>query len=202
MGKLKQYILDTNLFRHATNPNSGDELNRSARLFWKVALQEFKNGKAVLLVPDEVRRELEVQLYTLSKKEKRKIEDLLSLCEEVVPTRVSIEIEHILRIITSYVRAYYKDEVGRDKMEIGKVSDMRILYTAYVTDGILVTANERDFLLYPLLFEQHEERLYEVKGRAYVSIPEDGYETIHEDPIFKGMLQDFFVLDQESEQES
>jgi hypothetical protein len=95
MGKLKQYIIDTNLFRYAVSPNSGDELNKSARLFWRVALSEFKNGEATLLVPDEVQRELEVQLYTLGEKEKRKIEDFLSLCEVVVPTRLSIEIEQI-----------------------------------------------------------------------------------------------------------
>ena len=175
------------------------DINRAARIFWKTAIEEFKNGDAVLLVPDEVRRELEVQFYTLSDKEKRKIRELLSMCEEIVPSRVSVEIEHVLRIMSNYVRAHYKKEIGRNRMEYGGVSDMRILYTAYVSDAILVTANTRDFLLYPLLFAQHEERLYDVSERAFISIPEDGYKTIHADPQLKRLLQDFFELDQEAE---
>lgn len=199
---MKQYILDTNIFRHAVNPNSGDDLNKAARQFWRMALEEFENGEAVLLVPDEVRRELRVQLFTLGEKEKRKIKSMLQHCQVVTPVRVSIEIEHILRSISAYVRANFKEEIGRDKMEYGGVSDARILYTAYVEDAILVTANVKDFLLYPLLFEQNEERLYAIKEKDYVSIQEEGYKIIHEDPTFKEMLQVFFELDQESEQDS
>lgn len=201
MGKLKQYIIDTNLFRYAANPNGGDDLNRAAKLFWRVALHDFKNGKATLLVPDEVRRELLVQSYSLSAKETRKIMDLLLLCEVITPARFTIDIEHTLRSMGAYVRADFKKEIGRNKMEYGGVSDMRILYTAYVEDAILVTANIKDFLLYPLLFDQDEERLYDIKEQAYVSIPEDGYETIHEDPMFKAMMQDFFTLDQKLDED-
>lgn len=197
MRKLKSYTLDTNVFRYAVNPTGGDDLRRVAKLFWKNALLEFKNGQAVLLVPREVIRELEVQSFNLSDKENRKIAGLLELCQEVSPSRLSPEIEHKIRQVTSYVRSNFKENIGRDKMEYGGVSDARILYTAYIEDAILVTANVKDFLLYPLLFPQHEERLYDIKKNNYVTIPEQGYTKIHSDVYFKKLLQDFFELDRE-----
>lgn len=198
MNKVKSYALDTNIFRYAVNPTGSKNLRRAAKHFWKHALLEFENGKAVLLVPKEVIRELEIQSFSLSDKENRKIVDLLELCQEVSPNRLSPEIEHKIRQITSYVRSNFKMDIGNDKMEYGGVSDARILYTAYTEDAILITANVKDFLLYPLLFPQNEERLYDIKNNIYVMIPKNGYTKIHSDEYFKKLLQDFFELDQES----
>lgn len=35
--------------------------------------------------------------------------------------------------------------MGRDKMEYGGMSDAQILYTAYIEDAILITANVKNF---------------------------------------------------------
>ncbi|MEK5039722.1 hypothetical protein [Sporosarcina sp. FSL K6-3457] len=104
---MKSYTLDTNIFRYAVNPTGSDNLRRAAKLFWKNALLEFKNGKAILLVPREVIRELEVQSFNLPEKENRKIAGLLELCQEVSPSRLSPEIEHKNRQVTSYVRSKF-----------------------------------------------------------------------------------------------
>lgn len=168
------------------------------KFFSKKVLSEIENGEAVLLIPQEVVRELKVQSFTLTDKENRKIADLMELCQEVSPNRLSPELEHKIREMSAYVRSNFKSEIGRDKMEYGGVSDARILYTAYDEDSILVTANIKDFLLYPLLFQQDEERLYDMRENVYVKISEEGHKKIHSDPGFKGLLQDFFELDQES----
>ncbi len=195
---MKQYVLDTNIFVYLTNPSSGDDLRRAARYFWGNAREEFENGEATLIVPEEVRRELEVQSYTLTDKRNRKTNAFLELCQEVSPIHLSQEIEHKIRQLTAYVRAKFKEDIGRDKMEYGGVSDSRILYTAYVEDGILVTGNVKDFLLYPLLFPLDEKRLYDIKENEYILIPPEGYEKIHSDSYFQKLLHEFFELDQES----
>ncbi|KON66455.1 hypothetical protein AKG34_26280 [Peribacillus butanolivorans] len=195
MGDVKQYTLDTNIFRYETNP-SADHLQKAARVFWNQIRQEMLDGEAVLLVPKEVVRELHIQSFTLSEKENNKIAGLLKLCTEVVPERLSPEIEHQIREMSAYVRSEFKADIGM-KMEYGGVSDARILYSAYSEDSILVTANVKDFLLYPLLFKNDEERLYDMKENAFVKIPEDVYSTIHADSVFKGLLQDFFELDED-----
>lgn len=193
---MKQYVLDTNIFIYLTNRSSSDDLRRKTRYFWEKAREEFQNGEAVLLVPEEVRRELEVQSYTLTDKRNSKTNGLLELCQEVSPIHLSQEVEHKIRQLTAYVRAKFKEDMGRDKMEYGGVSDSRILYTAYVEDGILVTANVKDFLLYPLLFPLDEKRLYDINENDYIMIPPDGYTKIHSDPHFQELLQEFFELDQ------
>ncbi|WP_339252933.1 DUF4411 domain-containing protein [Sporosarcina sp. FSL W8-0480] len=194
---MKQYTLDTNVFRYKTNPTGDHALRNSAKSFWKGTLREIQSGEAVLLVPEEVVRELKVQSFTLAEKEKRKIADLLGFCQEVSPNRLSIEIEHKIRELSAYVRSNFKSDIGQDKMEYGGISDSRILYTAYDEDSILVTANVKDFLLYPLLFPHNEERLFDMKENKFVRIPEQGYYKIHSDIGFKSMLQSFFEFDNE-----
>ena len=87
---MKQYTLDTNIFRYLTSPDVGGDLIIATKHFWRKAKSEFENGEAVLLVPKEVVRELEVQSYKLSDKENRKIAGLLELCREVSPNKVDI----------------------------------------------------------------------------------------------------------------
>ncbi|MDW0114371.1 DUF4411 family protein [Sporosarcina saromensis] len=194
---MRQYTLDTNVFRHETSKYANPDLRWAAKAFWKHVLHEIGDGDAVLLVPKEVIRELEVQSFTLSDKENSKISLLLEYCQDNLPDRVTIEIEHQIRMMSAYVRSNFKQEISIDKMEYGGVSDARILYAAYDEDSILVTANVKDFLLYPLLFPQNEQRLYDMKENVFVTIPKDGYDKIHADLVFKGLLNDFFQIDQQ-----
>lgn len=200
MGILKQYVLDTNIFIYLTNRSSSDDLRRETRYFWKKAKKEFENGEAVLLVPKEVRRELEIQSYTLTEERNNRTNALLEHCREVSPTNLTQDVEHKIRQLTAYVRANFKEDIGRDKMEYGGVSDSRILYTAYIEDGILVTGNVKDFLLYPLLFPLEEQRIYSINENKFVVIPPDGYTKIHSDPDFQKLLKEFFKLSQQLEE--
>ena len=165
-----------------------------------MAKESFENGEAVLLVPREVVRELKVQSYKLKTRENIKIMGLLNYCQEVSPTVPTDDIEHQIRLISSYVKSNFKDDIGLP-MEYGGVSDSRILYTSYCEDADLVTANFKDFLLYPLLFNQDEERLYDIKTREYVKIPKEAYDKIHSDSQFQELLQEFFELDSISEEQ-
>lgn len=194
---MRQYTLDTNIFRHEASSSVEGDLRWAAKTFWRKTLHEIGSGDAVLLVPKEVMRELEVQSFTLPDRENAKISTLLEYCQEIVPDQFSINLEHQIRKMSAYVRSNFRDDMGMIKMEYGGISDVRILYSAYVEDSILVTTNVKDFLLYPLLFQQQEERLYDMKENAYVTIPEEGYKKIHSDPVFKHFLNDFFTLDQE-----
>ena len=197
-GLVRQYILDTNIFRYLTSSNVDAELNIATKLFWHKTKSEIENGEAVLLVPKEVIRELDVQSYKLKPKENEKIMKLLSLCRVVSPTVSDEDIEHQIRMLSSHVRSNFKHDIGRP-MEYGGVSDSRILYTSYCEDAVLVTANTKDFLLYALLNPQNEECLYDIKGERYVEIPKAAYEKIHADPHFQELLQEFYRLYQESD---
>lgn len=195
--KVKRYVLDTNVFVYLINPSSEGTLRGEARYFWKKVKEEIEVENAVLAVPDEVRRELEIQSYTLTEHVRSKTNSLLGLCQEISSVNMSIEIEHKIRQLTAFVRARYKKEIGRDKMEYGGVSDARILYTAYVEESILVTANIKDFLLFPLLCSPYEERLYDITKNEFVTIQPDSYSKVHSDPDFRELLQEFYALDQE-----
>src|SRR5699024_7345961 len=119
-----------------------------------------------LFLPKEVLRELKVQSFSLPKSENDRIENLVKLCQVTSPI-FSNEIEHNIREITAYIRSEFKSAIGRKNMEYGNISDARILYTAYSEDSILVTANVKDFLIYPLFFPRNEDRLYNIKDNSY-----------------------------------
>lgn len=106
--------------------------------------------------------------------------------------------EHLIRIMQACIRANYKNEIGREKVEYGGVSDARILYTAYSNDSILVTANIKDFLLYPLLYPQNEDILHDLKKNTFVNIPSEGYTKIHGDDKFQRLLKEFYSLDNDN----
>ncbi|OXB93088.1 MULTISPECIES: DUF4411 family protein [Bacillaceae] len=187
----KVYMLDTNVFRYKSNPRAHKSYKKATKRFWRNVLQEFRNGESVLYIPKEVIRELEVQSYTLSEKENQRIAQLLELIEETVPDLATPEIEHQIRKITAYVRSEYKSDINAARdMEYGSVSDARILLAAWQYDCIFVTANIKDFMLYPLLFPQNESRLFDLLSENYVIIDPTVYENIHRDPVFAGMLQD------------
>ena len=195
---MRQYILDTNIFRYLTSSDVDAELNIATKLFWQKAKSEIENSEAVLLVPKEVTRELDVQSYKLKLKENERIMELLSLCRVVSPIVSDEDIEHQIRMLSSYVRSNFKQDLGRP-MEYGGVSDSRILYTSYCEDAVLVTANVKDFLLYALLNPQNEECLYDIKEKRYVSIPKAVYEKIHADSHFQELLHEFYRLYQQSD---
>lgn len=196
---MKQYTLDTNVFRHKTN-GKNDNIQPSAKHFWTKVIQEITQNEAVLLVPKEVIRELEVQSFTLSDSKNQKISQLLKLCIEVNPKTLNDEIEHCLRKMAACIRKPELRQTFKQlKVEGLKVSDARILYTAYTEDSILVTANVKDFMLYPLLFEESEERLYCLKNNKFITVPAESYEKIHEDETFKSLFKELTNLEFKSE---
>ncbi len=88
------------------------------------------------------------------------------------------------------------------RMERLEASDARILYTAYDEDSILVTANVKDFMLYPLLFPAGEERLYCMKTNQYIKISATSHKTIHDDSGFQTYLKEFYDQEIKAEGES
>lgn len=188
MGNLKQYTIDTNVIRHETNKTGAPNLMKAAKRFWRTIKEEIEKGEAAILVPAEVVRELKVQSHTLKASENVKIQNLLNHCIEVSPP-VSPEIEHCIREMSAYLRANYKNDIVFPKMEYGGVSDARILYSAYYEDSVLVTANIRDFLLYPFLFANQEKCLYDLIANNYIQIPEAVYAKVWQDDTFKEMFR-------------
>ncbi|WP_339210571.1 DUF4411 family protein [Aeribacillus sp. FSL K6-8210] len=153
----KVYMLDTNVFRYKSNPRTHKSYKKAAKRFWRDVLQEIRNGESVLYIPKEVIRELEVQSYTLNQKENQRIAQLLELIEETVPDLTTPEMEHQIRKMAAYVRSGYKSDINAARdMEYGSISDAQILLPAWQYDGILVTANIKDFTLHSLLFLQNE----------------------------------------------
>lgn len=194
MRELKQYTIDTNVIRYDTDKTANRLLNKAAKSFWTDARNEIENGNAVILVPAEVVRELVVQSHNLPPKENNKINLILKSCIEISPP-VSMLIEHQIRNMSAYLRKHYREDLKDFPMSYGGVSDARILYSAYYEDSILVTANIKDFLLYPFLFAQHEERLYNLKFNKYIQIPESVYAKVWQDNTFKGMFNELKDLE-------
>ncbi len=187
----KAYLLDTNVFRYKSSPSAHTNHKKAAKRFWKDVLQEVRHEEAVLYIPKEVIRELELQSYTLGEKERQRISELLENITIMIPDWTTPDMEHQVRKMVAYIRSEYQRKINamRD-MEYGSVSDARILLTAWQYDCILVTANIKDFALYPLLFPQHEHRLLNLLSNDYIIISPSIYDTIHHDPIFTGMLQE------------
>lgn len=182
----KQYMLDTNVFRYKTD-NSSQYL-RQAKLFWKMILKELRDGEAEIYTSAEVIRELEVQAYTMFEKQKKKLEVLKNHLT-VVSDDTSIEAEHLIRKMSAYIRSKYKDDlnvIGRG-VEYPAVSDSRILLSAWQNECILVTANIKEFMLYPLLFDDYECKLYDLITGSYIEIAGIVHEMINEDAVFMTM---------------
>lgn len=188
MAALKKYLVDTVAVRYRVNK----DYKKPVRRFWKKALEEVGNGEAVLLIPEEVFRELEIQSFGFSahnnKRELDNIANVLETCNKI-PTIASIEIEHQLRKMAAYVRGNYKEDIDVGKgIEYPGVSDSRILCTAWRNDCVVVTANIRDFMLLPLLDAPGEEILYDVVSGQYITVTEEAHQKIHSDETFKSMF--------------
>lgn len=83
---------DTNVIRYKVNIDAN--IKKHARFFWKKVITEIQNGEAVIYVPDEVKRELEIQSFGFivhgNEKELRNIAELLEFSNEI-PVLNSIE---------------------------------------------------------------------------------------------------------------
>jgi predicted nucleic acid-binding protein len=194
--ELKSYLLDTNGFRYLTNPKENKDIKKAAKAFWKHAIEEIQDGKAILVIPKEVARELEVQSFSLPGGEKQyaRIADLLEEVEETLPDISTPEIEHQIRKISAYIGEEFRESIRTEldvaKVKYGGVSDIRILYTAWQYDCILVTGNVKDFVLYPLLFTPEEDRLFDIISGTYKKYSLPTYTKVTTDPVFEGMMQE------------
>jgi|SaaInlLV_10m_DNA_1039704.scaffolds.fasta_scaffold38458_2 hypothetical protein len=209
MGDLKAYLLDTNAFVYPTNPGKENKENRrAATVFWEQARIEIETGDAVLCIPREVARELEVQSYSLGGgvKQHKRILELLDEIEETYPDITTPEIEHQLRKISAFVGESYREGIkqnyGIDKVKYGGVSDARILYTAWQYDCVLVTANIKDFVIYPLLFSPGEDRLFDILSGTYKYISSPLFTTITTDPLFEKMMEELHSLIEDATKEA
>ena len=114
--------------------------------------------------------------------------------EETLPDISTPEIEHQIRKISAYVgekfREVIKAELDIAKVKYGGVSDIRILYTAWQYDCVLVTGNVKDFILYPLLFSHEEDRLFDIITGTYKKYGLPAYSVITTNSVFEGMMQD------------
>ena len=206
--ELKSYLLDTNGFRYLTNPKEDRDIKKAAKTFWKRALEEIQKGEAILVIPKEVARELEVQSFSLPGGEKQytRIAALLEEIEETLPDISTPEIEHQIRKISAYVSEEYREVIKKEldiaKVKYGSVSDIRILYTAWQYDCVLVTGNVKDFSLYPLLFSPDEDRLFDIISGTYRKYRLPAYAVITTDAVFKGMMQDLKKLIEDSTNEA
>lgn len=189
----KEFTVDTNVLRHESNPGD-QELEKAARLFWKHMKMAVENDDVSIYVPAEVVRELEVQSFNLSPSQNRRIQKLLTLCETIdLESHHLVEIEHLIRKMASYIKAKY--DLKQDfKANYPGTSDARILLTAYLLESVLVTANVKDFTIYPLLFEYNQDSLLNLKTNDYIRIPKDIHKAIHSDKDFLSMLNDFYNL--------
>ena len=195
---MRKYIIDTNVFRDATAPgnDAGVKMRRQQAndFFQKLATDE----KAILLIPDEVKLELMVQMVAkgLRASEKRKIARLINQCT-LSSNVLSSEMEKHLRIMSAYISSHYRHEFEQEiglKAQYLRTSDARILHDAFSEDGVIATRNVKDFLLYLVLNDYDEEVLYNIGDSNFVRISAELHETIHRDTRFSNLFSIFIGL--------
>ena len=54
-------------------------------------------------------------------------------------------------------------------------------------------------MVYPFLFNQSEDRLYDLKQNQFIRIPEEAYNLVWKDPHFQNMFQELSKLEMELE---
>lgn len=202
MGELefKSYLVDTNGFRYLTNTKEDKTIKKAAKSFWKHAMEEIQHEEATIVIPKEVIRELEVQSFSLPGGEKQlaRIADLLEVVKEPLPDISTPEIEHQIRKISAFIGERFREdikyELGINKVSYRSVSDVRILYTAWQYDCVLVTGNVRDFALYPLLFLPKEDRLYDITTGTYKKYGPSIYNKITSNKFFQSMMEELHYL--------
>ncbi|MDN4619119.1 DUF4411 family protein [Paenibacillus sp. PsM32] len=191
------YILDTNLFRYYTHKSNDINVkkNRKAAIdFWNKIIEESTNQEADVLIPLEVKNELLVQKNNFSDVVNQKIDLLLNhfdIDDYVLPPDIELQ----LRVLSSYVVGNYRDVIQPAEMngsEPYKVtylqaSDARILASAYMNDGILVTRNIKDFVIYLFLCPAGAKCLYDFVEKQYITIPQEGMDKVLQDTKFQEM---------------
>lgn len=189
----KRYMLDTNIFRYKIDSSS--HYRNEAKKFWTMILSEMEIGESEIFVPHEVLRELEIQSYLMMDKEKRRLDAVRGFLT-ILPEINNRQAEHMIRKISAYIRSNYKKELDVIKrgVEYPSVSDSRILLNAWQYDCILVTANIKDFMLFPLLFDSDALKLYDPITENYVVLDPIVHETITNDEQFNVMKQELVQL--------
>lgn len=157
-----------------------------AKVFWNKAIAEVSRKNALIIVSAETKQELKVQSHTLKGKENKKYYELLkeTLIES---TEVPLRLEYLLRDFSNYVRGKYAGLLvpeGR-KTNYLQTADCRIFIHAYLNDAILVTANIKDFFLYPLFFNADEDNiLYDISSQQYIKNLHTARKLLESDPKF------------------
>lgn len=195
---MRKYVLDTNVFRDASAPGN-DDATKARR---QQAIDFFKevsaDEKAILLIPEESKLELMVQMVAkdLRPSEKRKISRWINQCS-VSSNVLESEIEQYIRMMSSYIVKRYRQEFEQEtglKAQYLRTSDARILYDAFSEDGVIVTRNVKDFLLYLVLNDHEEKVLYNIGNSNFVRISAQLHETIHQDTRFSNLFSKFIGM--------
>lgn len=198
------YFTDTNCFRYpsaSTTSSSSPEMvaikkhKAITRKFWNAAIKGISLGKSDIMTCSEVEQELKVQSYGLKPKENREINNFLSFVE-VDSTEIPVYLEYLLRDFSAYVRSKYRNliVVKGESMEYLRVSDARIFVASYLNDAVLVTGNMKDFLLYPLFFEDGDDVLYDILNQNYFHIPLLARTIIQQDAFYQKVLKEMKAL--------
>lgn len=177
------YLPDTNLFRYLDNDDM-ESYKQAAQAFFSRAQKEQAEEKSIVLLSEEVKCELEVQMHTLKEREKRIIQGMLG---QTVSANLSVQLEHDLRKFSNYIRSPKFNSVFKIpgyKMDYLRTSDARILVDAYANDAVLVTANIKDFITYSLFCEPGEQKLYDFLKQQYVEVSPAARAAIATDPLF------------------
>ncbi|MGM8216808.1 hypothetical protein ACLIA0_14825 [Bacillaceae bacterium W0354] len=196
----KVYMVDTNVFRYYAykiGDQTGEaevirkQYKEDAKSFFKKAIDETDNKKALIMVSEETKHELIVQSYTLQK-ESKTYKRLLNnfLVEE---TEVPKSLEFMLREFSNYIRGKYNGKLVSEgvKTDYLQASDARILAHAYLNDAILVTANTKDFFFYPLLFDQMEDDvLYNISSKQFQKLLPTAKNLLEMDDKFINLLSE------------
>jgi len=196
------YMLDTNLLRYLTGKTSSQteeqRLKKSAEEFWSKVLEEVRDLDAQILLPQEVVRELNIQMHILPTKTQEQLRSILSNLE-TEDFDLSSSLEYELREFSSYAIQTYRDQIrptqqtttssGKKeyKLEYLQASDARILVAAYLNDAVLVTRNIKDFIVYLLFCAPEEKRLYDFVEKQFVTIPAEGLALVYQDEYFQAI---------------
>lgn len=193
------YMVDTNVFRYkaynigdlsAKDEQAKQQHQLNAKGFFEKAFVETENREAFIMASGETRQELSVQAHTL-KKESKRYNKLLEKVQ-VEESEIPLELEYMLRDFSNYVRGKYPGALvseGRSTNYL-QTPDARIFIHAYLNDAILVTANIKDFFLYPLFFEKTEDDvLYDISSCQYEKILPTGREKIESDEFFQRLQE-------------
>ncbi|MGA9468823.1 MAG: hypothetical protein WBV10_14460 [Exiguobacterium marinum] len=192
-----KYVIDTNVIRGLSarsNDVDAQKHQKQCQYFWKKIKED---SNAILLIPEEVKVELDVQLLAEippKPNERQRILDAVNDCQ-IVHEKSTRGIENKLRELSATLKAKYGSRIHEECQitpQHMRVSDARILSAAYEQDGILVTRNIKDFILYLFLSEADEEVLYDTATGEYLSISTELHEAVLSDEEFSTRLEDFF----------